>query len=102
MRFYDPKTNIFGVFDADGTPRTIFKPRAREKYFLNQIKKYLAEGGKVINELPEKPIANINRGRNRNRGGGGNSGGGGLNSIPIAPRGGGGIGNFRILPFVNL
>ncbi len=33
---YYPKTNTFGVMDASGTPRTVFRPTNGMKYWLNQ------------------------------------------------------------------
>ena len=73
IRIYDPKTNIFGAYNSNGTPRTIFKPRSKEKYYNSQIQKH---DGKIINPLPEKPIRNIPRGRGGGFRGGGFGGGG--------------------------
>jgi hypothetical protein len=99
IRIYDPKTNTFGSYHKDGTPRTFFKPKDGVKYFEKEIKRFGSGRGKVINPLPSKPTGGNNnggRGGNRggSRGGGGGFRGGGGGSIGGGGRGGigGGIG----------
>ncbi|MCB2082377.1 MAG: hypothetical protein KDD76_07035, partial [Rickettsiales bacterium] len=48
IRIYDPKTNSFGVYNADGTTRTFFKPRAGARYFQNVINDVLSRGGRML------------------------------------------------------
>ncbi len=66
IRIYDPKSGIFASYNADGTTRTIYKPRRGRQYFEGQVRKYIADGGRVINPLPESG----NRGTGRGGGGG--------------------------------
>ncbi len=35
--FYNPTSNTFAIKSADGSPRTMFKPKDQMKYWLNQI-----------------------------------------------------------------
>ncbi len=67
IRIYDPKSGTFAVFDEDGKTRTMYKPRRGHRYFEGQIRKHTADGGRVINPLPESG----NRGTGRGSGGGG-------------------------------
>ncbi len=39
IRYYDPKTNLFGAYNKNGTTRTFYPPSAGVRYFENQIKK---------------------------------------------------------------
>lgn len=70
LRFYDPKTNTFGAYNPDGSTRTLYKPPAGERYFQNQINRYVPDGGRVINPLP----ASLGSGAT-SRGSGGSGGG---------------------------
>ncbi|WP_202213919.1 hypothetical protein [Methylacidimicrobium sp. AP8] len=36
IRVYDPASNTFGAYNADGTTKTFYKPRARRAYFDRQ------------------------------------------------------------------
>lgn len=36
IRVYDPTTNTFGSYNADGTTKTFFKPTAGQRYFNRQ------------------------------------------------------------------
>jgi hypothetical protein len=97
IRIYDPKTNTFGSYNPNGTPRTLYKPTQGIKYFENQIKIHTNSGGKIINPLPSKPTGgNNNGGRGGNRGGsrggsgGSRGGGGGRGGVGGGIGGGGG------------
>jgi len=35
-RVYDPKTNTFGSYNADGSTKTFYKPTGGQNYFNNQ------------------------------------------------------------------
>jgi len=73
LKIYDPKTNRFGVFNPQGKTETFFKPKPKN-YFVREIEKELAKGGRLVNPLPAKP-ASSKPGRG-GRGGGGRGGGG--------------------------
>ena len=73
IRMYDPKTNTFGSYNADGSTRSFYKPTSKN-YFENQIRQH-AHGGRVLN-MPQRPV---------NSGGGGRSGGGGLGGGSVSP-----------------
>lgn len=79
FRAYDPATNTFGAYNPDGTTRTYYKPRAGVKYFQNQINMHTAQGGRVINPLPN----NIPNQGSIGRGGGGVGGIGNDNRLTI-------------------
>lgn len=32
-RVYDPKTNVFGSYNVDGTTKTLFSPKSGQRYF---------------------------------------------------------------------
>lgn len=55
LRAYDPKTNIFGSYNADGTTRTFYKPTGGAKYFERQIEKYSGNGGRVVKPVASTP-----------------------------------------------
>jgi len=43
---YDPSSNIFAIAKNDGTPKTIYKPRAGVKYWENIIKREVIDAEK--------------------------------------------------------
>lgn len=55
IRIYDPKTNSFGSYHKDGSPRTFFKPADAVKYYEQQVKRFGVGRGRVINPLPTTP-----------------------------------------------
>ncbi len=52
MRAYDPKTNTFGAYRKDGSPRTFFKPPDGIEYYKQQEKRFVGKSGRVINPIP--------------------------------------------------
>jgi YD repeat-containing protein len=48
LRLYDPKTNTFASYNADGTTRTMFKPDDGQKYFDQQRGQTVIAPGTVI------------------------------------------------------
>ncbi|HEU0117877.1 MAG TPA: phage portal protein [Alphaproteobacteria bacterium] len=77
IRAYEPETNTFGVYNPDGTTATFYKPPEGLDYFQDQIDEDLANGGRMINPLPEDISGD-------DAGGGG--GGGGLDILhPLVP-----------------
>lgn len=85
---YDPKSNIYGLYDKNGRTITFYKPTS-PTYFERQIEKQISKGGEVINKLP-KPESTTNSTPKKPTSGGGRSGGGG--------RGGGGMIDLPKIP----
>lgn len=54
VRAYDPDSNTFGAYNADGTTRTFFQPDDGYDYFQEQIDKDVSTGGRIINPLPDE------------------------------------------------
>jgi len=57
---WDPATNTFGVYNADGTTASFYKPTS-PTYFQRQIDYVMsntADGGRVINPMPSVVIPN--------------------------------------------
>jgi hypothetical protein len=53
VRMYDPATNTFGSYNANGTTRTFYKPTS-PTYFERQVQRYGGSDGRVLN-MPNSP-----------------------------------------------
>ncbi len=49
---YDPESNTFGSYNADGSTRTFFKPTS-SKYFQKETDDAINDGGELINPSSE-------------------------------------------------
>ncbi len=89
---YDPKSNIFALYNKNGKSITFYKPTSKT-YFLRQAAKAISKGGKIINLMPNtisnapvQPPQTTASGRTGRTGVGGARGGGGGGPITVDPK----------------